>query len=60
MLEETLESLNGRFKIDCFFGGRVLEGFQCLKLSKLIEHCPESCVRYEKVRGYSYRRRNGT
>lgn len=57
MLEESLESLNGRFKIDCFYGGRTLEGFLCLKLGKLIEHCPSTCASYDKAGSYSNRRR---
>lgn len=56
MLEESLEELNGRFKTDCFYGGRTLEGFQCLKLSRLIESCPSDCARYEGVKRYPDKR----
>lgn len=55
MLEDTLESLSARFKIDCLGSGRTLEGFHCMKLDKVIEYCPPNCVRYEKVRRYPNR-----
>lgn len=55
MLEETLESLSGRFKVDCFFGGRAKDGYMCLKLGRLIERCPEGCTSYEKPKKYPYK-----
>lgn len=54
MLEETLESLSGRFKVDCFFGGRAKDGYMCLKLGRLIKYCPPTCAWYENPN----RRRN--
>lgn len=48
LLGKSLEELNGRFKVDCFYGGRTLEGFHCMKLDKVIEYCPPNCLGYEK------------